>query len=166
MTRAYLGLGANLGDRHASLEHAIESLGWGDTSAVARSAVYETEPVGGPADQPWFLNQVIAVETSLGARGLFERCQAVEAALGRVRDTDERWGPRTIDIDVLLFGSEVVDEPGLSIPHPLLLERAFVLVPLAEIAPDLAIPGGRTVQEALRALGETSGVRRSAGSSR
>jgi 2-amino-4-hydroxy-6-hydroxymethyldihydropteridine diphosphokinase len=159
LTRAYLGLGSNLGDRRALLAQAVEALDWGDVSVVARSRVYETTPVGGPPDQPDFLNQVVAVETALDARGLWERCSAVEASLGRAREHETRWGPRAIDIDVLAFGDDVVEEADLQIPHPRMTEREFVLVPLAEIAPDLPIDDGRTVAEVARALGADGSVR-------
>lgn len=158
MTVASLGLGANLGDRVHSLNEAVDALDWGDTRVVARSSIYETDPVGGPPDQPAFLNMVVVVETDLDARGLFERCIAVEAALGRDRWLEQRWGPRTIDIDVLLFGDHVVDEPDLQIPHPRMHERAFVLVPLAELAPEVVVPGSRTVGELLARIGD-AGVR-------
>lgn len=160
MTLAYIGLGSNLGDRRASLDAAIEALDWGDTRVVARSSVYETDPVGGPEGQPPFLNQVIAVETALDARGLFERCQAVEVALGREREGAVRWGPRLIDLDVLVFDGEVVQEDDLEIPHPRLAERAFVLVPLSEIAPDLDVPGRGRVGDLLKGLPSGNGVRR------
>lgn len=159
MTRAYLGLGSNLGDRRALLQQAIEALDWGAVVVVARSRVYETDPVGGPDGQPSFLNQVVAVDTSLDARALWERCSAVEAALGRSRLHEERWGPRLIDIDLLAFGEEVVDEPDLVVPHPRLAERAFVLVPLAEIAPDAVVPGLGVVRDVLAGMGELGGVR-------
>jgi 2-amino-4-hydroxy-6-hydroxymethyldihydropteridine diphosphokinase len=139
VTRAYLGLGSNLCDRRALLRQAIEALDWGDITVTHRSRVYETTPVGGPAGQPDFLNQVIAVDTALDARGLWERCSAVEAALGRSRDHEPRWGPRTIDIDLLMFGDQIVLEPDLVVPHPRMHERGFVLIPLAEIAPDVHI---------------------------
>ena len=159
MTRAYLGLGSNLGDRRALLRQAIEALDWGDVSVVERSRVYETTPVGGPDGQPDFLNQVIGVETSLDAHALWERCSAVEASLGRSRDHEARWGPRAIDIDVLTFGDLVVAEPDLEIPHPRMAERAFVLVPLAEIAPDLEIAGLGTAGDLARGLGADGSVR-------
>lgn len=142
MTRAFLGLGSNLGDRRANLAAAIEALDWGPVRVAIRSRVYETDPEGGPPDQPSFYNQVIAVETSLSARELWERCTAAEAALGRAREREQRWGPRNIDIDLLLVGDAVIDEPDLVVPHPRMHERAFVLVPLVEIAPDVVIPGG------------------------
>jgi 2-amino-4-hydroxy-6-hydroxymethyldihydropteridine diphosphokinase len=159
LTRAYLGLGSNLGDRRALLRQAIEALDWGDVSVVERSRVYETKPVGGPDGQPDFLNQVIGVETTLDAHGLWERCSAVEASLGRSRDHEIRWGPRPIDVDLLTFGSGVVDEPDLQIPHPRMAERSFVLVPLAEIAPDLEIAGHGTVRDLARRLGVDGSVR-------
>lgn len=159
MTRAYLGLGSNLGDRRALLGQAIDALDWGDVSVVGRSRVYETTPVGGPPDQPDFLNQVIAVETTLDARALWERCSAVEASLGRAREHETRWGPRAIDIDVLTFGDEVVADEDLQIPHPRIGERAFVLVPLAEIAPRLRISGFGEVSEAASALEADGSVR-------
>jgi len=158
VTIAYLALGANLGDRKATLDSAIESLDWGSVDVVSCSSVYETDPVGGPADQPWFFNMVIAVETTLGVRELFERCQAVEVALGRERDLQERWGPRSIDIDLLLFGSDSIDESGLVVPHPLMHERGFVLLPLVEIAPDVAIPGKGLARDLLETVGR-NGVR-------
>jgi 2-amino-4-hydroxy-6-hydroxymethyldihydropteridine diphosphokinase len=159
VTRAYLGLGSNLGDRRALLRHAIEALDWGDVVVTARSRVYETTPVGGPEGQPDFLNQVIAVDTTLGARSLWERCSAVEAALGRSRDHEPRWGPRPIDIDVLLFGDEIIVEPDLIVPHPRMHERAFVLIPLAEIAAGLRVGDLGSVADLARALGVDGSVR-------
>ena len=159
MTRAYLGLGSNLGDRRALLRQAIEALDWGDVSVVARSRVYETTPVGGPDGQPDFLNQVIGVETALDAQALWERCSAVEASLGRSREHETRWGPRAIDIDILTFGDAILNESGLEIPHPRMAERAFVLVPLAEIAPDLRIDGRGTAADLARGLGADGSVR-------
>ena len=153
MTRAYLGLGSNLGDREAMLASAIEALDWGDVRVVARSAVYETDPVGGPENQPDFYNQVIGVDTTLDPHGLWDRCSAVEAALGRSREREELWGPRAVDIDLLLFGDVVLGEPDLVIPHPRMQERGFVLVPLVEIAPDVTIPGVGTARAALNAVG-------------
>jgi 2-amino-4-hydroxy-6-hydroxymethyldihydropteridine diphosphokinase len=158
LTRAYLGLGSNLGDRRALLAQAIEALDWGSVSVVARSRVYETDPVGGPEGQPLFLNQVIGVETDLGALGLWERCAAVEAALGRARDHEPRWGPRTIDIDLLLYGDETIDELELTVPHLRMHERAFVLVPLIEIAPDAVIPGLGPAVDVLAGLPDSHGV--------
>jgi 2-amino-4-hydroxy-6-hydroxymethyldihydropteridine diphosphokinase len=146
--RAYLGLGSNLGDRPENLGRAVALLGARDGVAVVRtSSVYETAPVG-PA-QPDFLNAVAEVDTTLSPRDLLEACLGVEEEMGRVRG--ERWGPRVIDVDLLLYDDERVDEPNLVVPHPRMHERAFVLVPLAELAPDVVLPDGRTIGEAARA---------------
>ena len=132
--RAFVGLGSNLGDRRASLSAAVEGLRTaGDVVAV--SPLYETEPVGGPAGQRPYLNVVVELRTGDSPRELLERCRALEAAAGRVRA--ERWGPRTLDADVLLVEGAVVDEPDLTVPHPRLWERRFVVQPLADLAPDL-----------------------------
>lgn len=133
--RAFLGLGSNLGDRAAHLQHAIDGLAaTPGVVVVAVSPVYETEPVGGPP-QDDYLNAVVAVDTALSARELLAVAQRLETAAERVRN--ERWGPRTLDVDVLLVGDERVDEPDLVVPHPRLHERAFVLVPLADLDADL-----------------------------
>jgi 2-amino-4-hydroxy-6-hydroxymethyldihydropteridine diphosphokinase len=161
LTRAFIGLGSNLGDSRATLRQAIEALNWGGVAVVSRSSVYETDPVGGPEGQPDFLNQVIEVDTTLTPRELWERCAAVETTLGRARDHEVRWGPRTIDIDVLLYGDETVDEPDLVIPHPRIAERGFVVIPLLEIAPDVRIPGLGLAAALLAGLPESHGVRRS-----
>ena len=146
MTTAYLGLGSNVGDRLATLQRAAELLDAEEAvTVVASSRVWETEPVGGPP-QPDFLNVVLRVETSLRPRELLDAAHRVEQALGRVRDV--RWGPRTIDVDIVLFGDEQVDEPDLTIPHPRLLERAFVVLPLLELAPDPVLPDGTRVLDA------------------
>ena len=129
--RAFLGLGSNLGDRLAYLQGAVDTL----PDVVAVSRVYETDPVGGPGGQDAFLNAVAALDTALSARELLEWCRRCEAAADRVRA--EHWGPRTLDVDVLLVGDESVDEPDLVVPHPLLWQRSFVLIPLADVAPDL-----------------------------
>ena len=150
MPRAYVGLGANLGDRAATLRRAIELLAAHPrVEQVSVSELRETEPVG-VVGQPRFLNGVAAVETTLSPRELLDLLLGVERALGRVRG--ERWGPRTVDLDLLLYGDEDVSEPGLRIPHPRLHERRFVLEPLAELAPDLAIPGRGRLSELLAAL--------------
>lgn len=134
MTRAFVGLGSNLGDRRAHLEWAVRSL----PDVVAVSSLYETDPVGGPADQPAYLNAVVELATSLSARQLLEIARSLEDRAGRVRA--ERWGPRTLDVDVLLVGDTTVDEEDLQIPHPRMWERRFVLEPLSELAPDLVPP--------------------------
>jgi 2-amino-4-hydroxy-6-hydroxymethyldihydropteridine diphosphokinase len=132
--RAFIGLGSNLGDRRAHLRAAVDQLRTaGDVVAV--SPLYETEPVGGPAGQQHYLNLVVELCTADSPRRLLERCQALEASAQRERA--ERWGPRTLDADVLLVEGEVVDEVDLSVPHPRLWERRFVLAPLADLAPDL-----------------------------
>ena len=132
--RAFVALGSNLGDRRRHLRRAVAGL----PGVVAVSPVYETEPVGGPDDQPPYLNAVVELDTDLGPRDLLEVGRRLEAAAGRVRSG--RWGPRTLDVDVLLVGDLVVDEPDLQVPHPRLWDRAFVLVPLHDLAPDVAGP--------------------------
>jgi len=145
MTRAYVGLGANLGDREATIRAAIAAL----PGVVAVSELRETEPVG-VTEQPAFLNGAVALETELPARELLESLFAVERELGRERR--ERWGPRTIDLDLLLYGGETVDEPGLTVPHPRLHERRFALEPLAELDPELVVPGRGPVAALVAAL--------------
>jgi 2-amino-4-hydroxy-6-hydroxymethyldihydropteridine diphosphokinase len=141
-TKAYLALGSNLGDRLEHLGEALRLLDGTDGVDVVRSSrIYESDPVGPP--QPAYLNAVIEVETTRSPRELLEACRAVEDALGRVRA--ERWGPRTIDVDVLTFDERTVDEPDLQIPHPRMHERGFVLVPLRELDDDPMLPGGRTL---------------------
>jgi 2-amino-4-hydroxy-6-hydroxymethyldihydropteridine diphosphokinase len=139
MVRAFIGLGANLGDRETTLRSAVERLrNTPGVRVVRESGLRETDPVGLP-DQPRFLNGVVEVETDLEPRDLLERLFEIEAALGRVRPADgARWGPRAIDLDLLLYGNRKVDEPGLSVPHPRMGEREFVLGPLSEIDPDLS----------------------------
>jgi 2-amino-4-hydroxy-6-hydroxymethyldihydropteridine diphosphokinase len=147
--RAYVGLGGNLGDRRANLDRAVELLRHEPgLRVVGVSSFRETDPVG-YVDQPRFLNGAVALETGLGPRELLDRLLAIERALGRER-TGPRFGPRTIDLDLLLYGAETVDEPGLTVPHPRLAERRFVLEPLAELDPDLALPDGRRIAELLR----------------
>jgi 2-amino-4-hydroxy-6-hydroxymethyldihydropteridine diphosphokinase len=145
VTRAYVALGANLGDREATIRAAVAAL----PGVVAVSSLRDTAPVG-VVDQPRFLNGVAALETDLSARELLETLLDVERALGRERA--ERWGPRTIDLDLLLYGEEVIDEPGLTVPHPRLHERRFALEPLAELAPSALIPGRGRVSDVLAEL--------------
>jgi 2-amino-4-hydroxy-6-hydroxymethyldihydropteridine diphosphokinase len=134
MARAFIGLGSNLGDRRALLRAAVATLAEsGDVAAV--SDVYETEPVGGPDGQGPYLNLVVELATEDTPRRLLDRCQELEQAAGGERTV--RWGPRTLDADVLWVEGRHVDEPDLSVPHPRLWERRFVLAPLAELAPDL-----------------------------
>jgi 2-amino-4-hydroxy-6-hydroxymethyldihydropteridine diphosphokinase len=145
VTLAYVGLGSNLGDREATIRAAVEAL----PGVVAVSRLRETDPVG-VTDQPAFLNGAVVLDTDLSARGLLERLLAVERGLGRERR--ERWGPRTIDLDLLLFGAETIDEPGLTVPHPRLHERRFALEPLAELDPELLVPGRGPVKDLLAGL--------------
>jgi 2-amino-4-hydroxy-6-hydroxymethyldihydropteridine diphosphokinase len=154
--RAFVALGSNLGDRLANLQDAVDRLGEVAGIRVVRtSRVYETDPVGPP--QPDYLNAVVMVETLLSARELLEACLGVERAMGRERS--ERWGPRTIDLDVLSYGQEEIDEPGLVVPHPRMHERGFVLVPLLELDADPQLPGGRRVADLRLGPGMLSGVR-------
>jgi 2-amino-4-hydroxy-6-hydroxymethyldihydropteridine diphosphokinase len=132
--RAFLGLGSNLGDRRAHLRRALELLG-AEGDVVAVSPLYETEPVGGPTDQGAYLNVVVELATAASPRQLLERCARLERDAQRVRGV--RFGPRTLDADVLLVGTARVDEPDLVVPHPRLYERRFVLAPLADLAPEL-----------------------------
>jgi 2-amino-4-hydroxy-6-hydroxymethyldihydropteridine diphosphokinase len=145
LTRAYVGLGANLGDREATIRAAVAAL----PGVVAVSTLRETDPVG-VTEQPQFLNGVAALETDLTPRELLDVLLAVELRLGRERR--ERWGPRTIDLDLLLYGDETVGEPGLAVPHPHLHERRFALEPLAELDPELVVPGRGPVSALLASL--------------
>ena len=141
-----MGLGANLGDREETLRRAVELLAAEPgIEVVAVSSLRETEPVG-YVDQPAFLNGACAVETELSPRDLLDRLLAIERALGRERGKGPRWGPRTIDLDLLLYGQETVEEPGLTVPHPRLSERSFALEPLVELDPGLRLPDGRGLQ--------------------
>jgi 2-amino-4-hydroxy-6-hydroxymethyldihydropteridine diphosphokinase len=137
VARAFLGLGSNQGDRRALLGEAVGAL----PDVVAVSQLYETEPVGGPPGQGPFLNLVVELDTELGPRQLLEVARRLEHAAGRRRGV--RWGPRTLDVDVLLVGDEVVEETDLVVPHPRMWERRFVLEPLAELAPELVPPDRR-----------------------
>lgn len=158
MTRAFVGLGSNQGDSFALLEAARTALDSLPQTALIRcSRYYRTEPVG-DAEQPEFLNAVAELETVLKPLALLRGMQRIEIELGRARDPDRRWGPRTIDLDLLLFGHAVVREQDLTVPHPRMGERAFVLEPLAELAPDLEIPGLGRLSD-LRARLDASGVR-------
>jgi 2-amino-4-hydroxy-6-hydroxymethyldihydropteridine diphosphokinase len=145
VTLAYIGLGSNLGDRESLLRRAAELIG-----AIRLSEIRETEPWGYDK-QPRFMNAVAEIETELTPRRLLDHLLDVEARLGRER-VGPKWGPRTIDLDLLLYGDETVDEPALVVPHPRLLEREFVLEPLADLVPWLIIPGNGTVHDALAGL--------------
>ena len=151
MTRAYVGLGSNLGDREHMIWGAVHMLAFNpDVAVVAVSALRETDPVG-YLDQPPFLNAAAALDTDLTPRALLDLLLTVERELGRTRDSP-RFGPRTIDLDLLLYGDEIVDEPGLTVPHPRLHERVFALEPLAELDPDLVVPGRGPVAALLAGL--------------
>lgn len=157
----FLGLGANLGDREAAIDDALARLGALGVLPRERSSTWLTEPVGGPP-QGWFLNAAAGVETSLLPEELLAACLEVERAMGRVRTV--RNGPRTIDVDLLLYGQVSLERPGLTVPHPRLAERRFVLAPLAEIAPTQVHPVlGLTVAELLERCPDRSSVRRYAG---
>jgi 2-amino-4-hydroxy-6-hydroxymethyldihydropteridine diphosphokinase len=158
MTEALLALGGNVGDSRAILDRAVSLLCDGnEVRLTARSADYLTPPWG-LKYQPPFINLCIAIETTLSPRDLLARAQVVELQLGRDRAHEKRWGPRTADIDIIAYGDLEVDELGLALPHPRLFERAFVLRPLAEIAPDRLI-AGRKVRDALAAV-DTAGIKR------
>lgn len=140
MPESLVAFGGNLGDVRRTLATAIDAFCRDDVRLAARSADYRTPPWG-VADQPDFVNCCIAVETALSPHHLLARALSVERQFGRDRSRETRWGPRPLDIDLLTYGEAVIDEAGLALPHPRLLERAFVLVPLAEIRPDLVVSG-------------------------
>jgi 2-amino-4-hydroxy-6-hydroxymethyldihydropteridine diphosphokinase len=148
---AYVGLGANLGDRRATIDRALELLRAAPgVDVLAVSSLRETDPVGFE-DQPRFLNGAVALETTLTARELLDLLLEIERRLGRTRG-GPRFGPRTIDLDLLVYGDAELDEPGLTVPHPRLHERRFALEPLAELAPALVVPGRGPLEELLRGL--------------
>jgi 2-amino-4-hydroxy-6-hydroxymethyldihydropteridine diphosphokinase len=159
---AHLGLGSNLGDRRAMLQAAADALAVRGVVAVASSSTYETDPVGDVLDQPAFLNACLAVETDLEPEALLDAVKEVERDLGRATDGPEyiRHGPRPIDVDVLLAGGRAHRSERLAVPHPALLERRFVLIPLLEIDFTLVTPAGVRLSDALAALPVTEGVRR------
>jgi 2-amino-4-hydroxy-6-hydroxymethyldihydropteridine diphosphokinase len=152
MARAFVALGSNLGDREATLRAAVGRLGGlPETEVRGVSTLRNTEPVG-YVDQPRFLNGAVELETDLSARMLLGALLELERALGRDRGASPPRGPRTLDLDLLLYGDEVIDEPGLEVPHPRMHERAFVLEPLAELDPYLEVPGRGSVQALLAKL--------------
>jgi 2-amino-4-hydroxy-6-hydroxymethyldihydropteridine diphosphokinase len=151
MPRAYVGLGGNLGDREETLRRAVALIAAVEgVDLLAVSELRETDPVG-VVDQPRFLNGALKAETMLSPEALLDALLGIERELGRTRGT-ERWGPRTVDLDLLLYDDEIVDEPGLQVPHPHVHERRFVLEPLAELDPDLEIPGRGRVSALLAAV--------------
>jgi len=149
VSRCAVGVGSNLGDRLAHLRAAVSGL-----SAVSRvaavSSVYETAPIGGPEQGPFF-NAVVVIETAHTPRGLLRELLVIERSRGRVRDT--RWGPRTLDLDLILWDRQPVSEPGLAIPHPRMLDRRFVLEPLLEVWPDARMPDGSSIAASSGAVG-------------
>lgn len=150
MERVYIGLGSNLAEPLQQLHNALSALArLPRTELVATSSLYASDPLG-PADQPRYVNAVAALETELAPLELLDALQAIELEQGRVRK-DERWGPRTLDLDILLFGQRLLNEPRLIVPHYHMQARPFVLYPLAEIAADLHFPDGRTLQQLLAA---------------
>jgi 2-amino-4-hydroxy-6-hydroxymethyldihydropteridine diphosphokinase len=156
VARAYIGLGSNLGNRRSQIEGALKAMAARDMRLVAVSPLYETEPWG-LVDQPRFLNGACAIETDLSPHALLDALQAIEHSMGRVRAV--RYGPRPIDLDILIYDDLRIDTPRLTIPHPGMLKRATVLMPLADIAPDLVHPvTGRTVRAHLADLGPTPDV--------
>ncbi|ASP36946.1 2-amino-4-hydroxy-6-hydroxymethyldihydropteridine diphosphokinase [Labrenzia sp. VG12] len=155
-TRCALGLGSNLGDPTANLDDAVRRLeATSGITLVARSSNYRTPPWG-PVPQDDFVNICVVIDTTLSPQDLLKRCLEIENKLGRVRDV--RWGPRVIDVDVLIYGMETVAEPDLEVPHPRMGERAFVLIPLAEIWPDAPLADGRTAAAALATCPDQDGV--------
>jgi 2-amino-4-hydroxy-6-hydroxymethyldihydropteridine diphosphokinase len=153
VTLAYVGLGSNLGDREQTLLAAVDALAADpEIDVLSVSTFRETDPVGPVADQPRFLNAAVAVETSLSARQLLGCLLEVERRFGRVRESVPPQGPRTLDLDLLVFGDQRIDEPGLRVPHPHVHERRFALEPLAELAPTLELPGHGPVKEILAGL--------------
>ena len=156
-TRAYVGIGGNVGDVETTLEEALWALdSMPQTSIRAQSRMYRTPPWGN-TDQPPFLNAVVELQTRLAPRVLLDLLLDIETRFGRNRAEGEKWGPRELDLDLLVYGDEQHDEPGMHLPHPHLHERAFVLVPLAEIAPELEIQGVGKVSELLQGV-DASGI--------
>ena len=150
--RAYVGIGANLGERERTIRRAIEMLAaQPEIELVGVSPLRETEPWG-PVEQPSYLNGAVALDTELGPRDLLEVLLDIERSLGRDRSAEVRWGPRTVDLDLLVHGELSRDEPGLTLPHPRLHERRFALEPLVDLDPELVVPGRGTVAELLAAL--------------
>jgi 2-amino-4-hydroxy-6-hydroxymethyldihydropteridine diphosphokinase len=158
LQEGYLGLGSNIGERRRHLEDAVRTLPRHGVTVVASSSVYETEPVGLVLDQRDFLNACLKVETGLGPEELLDACKAVERELGRAQ-RQVRHGPRVIDVDLLLLGSITYHSERLTLPHPSVVQRRFVLVPLLELEPDLALPDGTRLSDALAGLGGGQDVR-------
>jgi len=155
---AYIAFGSNLGDRFGNIQGGLAALGQTPSiELVEISTIIETLPVG-PGSQGTYLNGVVKIKTGLDADKLLETVLQIEAMFGRDRTKEERWGARTLDLDILVFGDEIIEKPGLSIPHPRVHERSFVLIPLAELAPELKLPVyKKTPQELLEAFEENLG---------
>lgn len=148
----YIGLGSNLGNPTANLHSAIDQLAAAENLELRGvSRFYASKPMG-PQDQPDYVNAVACVQTSLSAHDLLQALFVVERAHGRVRDASLRWGPRTLDLDLLLYGCEVINTPELHVPHPGICERSFVALPLADLVPNLIFPDGRKLRDCLQAL--------------
>lgn len=140
MSIVYLCLGSNMGDRFSLLQNAVNLFSLSDSCSIIRtSALYETEPWG-YKNQEWFLNIIVEIKTSLNPQELLSKCQEIENFLGRDRNCEVRWGERTVDVDILFYGKEIINEPNLTVPHKRIHERAFVLVPLLELIPDFIHP--------------------------
>lgn len=155
--RAFVGLGGNQGDVETTLVEALWAVDALPQTTIQRQSAFYRTPAWGKTDQPAFVNAVVELRTRMPAKVLLESLLAIEERFGRVRSEAERWGPRVLDLDLLAYGDEVIDEPGLRLPHPHLHERAFVLVPLAEIAPALVVPGRGDVATLLAAV-DVSGI--------
>lgn len=155
--RAFVGLGGNQGDVETTLVEALWAVDALPQTTIQRQSAFYRTPAWGKTDQPAFLNAVVELRTRMPAKVLLESLLAIEERFGRVRSDADRWGPRVLDLDLLAYGDAVVDEPGLTLPHPHLHERAFVLVPLAEIAPNLVVPGRGEVASLLAAV-DVSGI--------
>ncbi|KAB7766473.1 2-amino-4-hydroxy-6-hydroxymethyldihydropteridine diphosphokinase [Xanthomonas maliensis] len=152
MHAAFVGLGANLGPAEDSVRQAIAALGGlPQTRLIGASRLYRT-PAWGRQDQPDFINAVVHLQTSLAPLALLDALLGIEQTFGRQRRDDDRWGPRTLDLDLLLYADQIIDQPRLQVPHPHLHARAFALLPLAELAPELRIPGHGTVRHALQGV--------------
>jgi 2-amino-4-hydroxy-6-hydroxymethyldihydropteridine diphosphokinase len=160
LRKVVFSVGSNLGERLGNLQGAVDAISdTPDIIVVDISSVYETEPVGGAEDNPPFLNLIVVAETTLEPRTLLERAQAVEDAFGRRRD-GERWGPRTLDVDLIMVGDTQSDQPDLMLPHPLAHERGFVLVPWAEVDPKGELPGRGAVGDLADSVGADGVLRR------
>jgi 2-amino-4-hydroxy-6-hydroxymethyldihydropteridine diphosphokinase len=160
LRKVVYSIGSNLGDRLGNVQGAVDAISdTPDVIVVDVSSVYETTPVGGPADSPQFLNIVVVAETTLEPRTLVERAFAIEEAFGRARD-GERWGPRTLDVDLIMVGNAIVDQEDLRLPHPLAHERAFVLVPWYEVDPTAEIVGKGAIGDLLSKADVSGVVRR------